>query len=348
MSSYMNLSGEQEERAMEIHKRAIVVDAHCDTIGSWMETPSMPTFGAPTRRAERRSLGKRSEEGAMDIPRMKEGGLDCQVFAVWTAPAFYDAPLKRAVQMIDAFYLEVEKNLDSIAMCMNYEQIMEGVKKGKIAAILSIEGGEPVQGGPGVLRILYRLGVRVLSFTHFPRNLIADGSGELRSKSGLTDIGAQLVEEMNRIGMIIDVSHINEPGFWDIIEMTKSPVIATHSNCKALCDVHRNLSDEQIEALAEKGGVMGMNYYRGFVEMDWNKANLDKLLDHIDHIVELVGPNHVGLGSDFDGGGGLPGLKDVTEIPNITRGLVAREYSDEEIEKILGGNFLNVFKRVLK
>jgi len=348
MSSYIKLSGEREETAMEIHRKAIVVDAHCDTIGSWMETPSMPIFGVPTRRAERRSLGKRSEEGAIDIPRMKEGGLDCQVFAVWTAPAFYNAPLKRAVQMIDAFYLEVEKNLDSIAVCINHEQIMEAVKKGKIAAILSIEGGEPVQGGPGVLRILYRLGVRVLSFTHFPRNLIADGSGELRSKSGLTDIGAQLVEEMNRIGMIIDVSHINEPGFWDIIEMTKSPVIATHSNCKALCDVHRNLSDEQIEALAEKGGVMGMNYYRGFVEMDSNKANLDKLLDHIDHTVQLVGPDYIGLGSDFDGGGGLPGLKDVTEIPNITRGLVARGYSDEDIEKILGDNFLNVFKRVLK
>ncbi len=343
-----DLSTEQEKRALEVHKRAVTVDAHCDTVGAWMEASSMPTLGATAQKTEKRSLGKRSEEGKIDIPRMIEGGLDCQVFAVWTAPQFYDSPLKRAISIIDTFYSEIDNNLQSIEFCTNYQQVIRASNQGKISAVLAIEGGEPVQGGPGVLRMLYKLGVRVLSFTHFPRNLIADGSGEMGSKGGLTTLGIQLLEEMNRIGMIIDVSHINEQGFWDIVNQSKSPIIATHSNSKAVCDMHRNLTDEQIRALADNGGVMGMNFYPGFIDKDPSKANLDKLLDHMDHIVKLVGPDHLGLGSDFDGGGGFSGLEDVTKIPNITRGLVSRGYSDDDIEKILGGNFLRVFKEVLK
>lgn len=335
-----NLNEEQEERAMKIHRKAIVADTHCDTISAWIG-------------AKPRPLGMRSDEGHIDIPRMKEGGLDCQVFAVYTAPAYYDAPLKQAMRMIDAFYSEMEINKESITFCTSHDQIIEAVENGRLAAILSIEGGEPVQGGPGILRMLYKLGVRILSFTHFPRNLIADGSGEMGSKSGLTTLGTRLVEEMNRIGMMLDVSHINEPGFWDIIERTKSPVIATHSNCKALCDHHRNLTDDQIRALADKGGVIHLSYCGGFIKQGVTRDNisevsLDNWLDHLDHAVKLVGPDHVGLGSDFDGGCGFPGLDNATKIPNITRGMVARGYSDDDIEKILGGNFLRVFKKVVK
>lgn len=335
-----NLSEEQEKRAMAIHRKAIVADTHCDTIGAWIRTPPRP-------------LGVRSDEGAIDIPRMKEGGLDCQVFAVYTAPAYYDAPLQRALRMVDIFYSEMEKNRGSITICTTHDQIIRAVEDGRLAAVLSIEGGEPVQGGSGIVRMLYKLGVRVLSFTHFPRNLIADGSGEMGSKSGLTTLGTQLVEEMNRMGMILDVSHINEPGFWDIIELTKSSVIATHSNCKALCDHHRNLTDDQMEALADKGGVMHLSYCGGFIKQgvtreSLNEVGLDDWLDHLDHAVKLVGPDHVGLGSDFDGGCGFPGLDDATKVPNITRGMVARGYSDEDIVKVLGDNFLRVFKEVVK
>lgn len=335
-----NLSEVQKERVMEVHRKAIVADTHCDTIGSWLGTSP-------------RSLGVRSNKGAIDIPRMKEGGLDCQVFAVYTAPTYYDSPLKRAIQMIDVFHSEMEKNQDSIVVCTSYDQIIESVENDKLAAVLAIEGGEPVQGGPGILRMLYKLDVRVLSFTHFPRNLIADGSGEMGSKSGLTTLGSQLVEEMNRLGMILDISHLNEPGFFDIVELSKDPFIATHSNCRALCDHHRNLTDDQIRALAEKGGVLHLSYCGGFIKKGVTRENLDEVslndwLDHLDYAINLVGPNHVGLGSDFDGGCGFPGLSDATMIPNITRGMVAREYSDEDIEKVLGGNFLRVFKKVIK
>lgn len=335
-----NLSKEQKERAIEVHRKAIVTDTHCDTIGSWLGISPRP-------------LGVRSDKGAIDIPRMKEGGLDCQVFAVYTAPTYYDSPLKRAMHMIDVFHSEMEKNQDNIVVCTSYDQIIESVENDKLAAVLAIEGGEPVQGGPGILRMLYKLDVRVLSFTHFPRNLIADGSGEMGSKSGLTTLGAQLVEEMNRLGMILDISHMNEAGFFDIVELTKDPIIATHSNCRALCDHHRNLTDDQIKALAEKGGVINLSYCGGFIKKGITSNNIHEVtlndwLDHLDYAINLVGPNYVGLGSDFDGGCGFPGLDDVTKIPNITQGMVARGYSDEDIEKVLGGNFLRVFKKVIK
>lgn len=336
----INLSEEQERSALEIHKKAIVVDTHCDTIGAWISKPPRP-------------LGIRSDEGAIDIPRMRDGGLDCQVFAVYTAPTYYDAPLKRALQMIDVFYSEMEKNHDNIEICTTYDQILETISNGKLAAVLSIEGGEPVQGGPSIVRMLYKLGVRMLSFTHFPRNLIADGSGEFGSRSGLTVLGSQLVEEMNRIGMILDVSHINEPGFWDIIEQTRNPIIASHSNCKALCDHHRNLTDDQILALADKGGILHLSYCGGFIKEGVtrdtiNQVSINDWLDHLDHAVKLVGSNHVGLGSDFDGGCGFPGLDDATKLPNVTRGMLARGYSEEDINNVLGGNFLRVFKGVVK
>jgi membrane dipeptidase len=316
-----------EERARRIHKTAIVVDAHCDTVCSWINIHN---------------------KGKDDISRMKEGGVNCQVFAIYTAPSFYDAPLKRAVQLIDSFYIEIENNRNNILLCTDYKQILLAEKQEKIAAILALEGGEPIQGGVSLLRTLYRLGVRIVSFTHFPRNLIADGSGEASSKSGLTFLGNKLVKEMNRIGMIIDISHINENGFWDVLKLTNKPVIASHSNCKVLCDVHRNLNDDQIKVLANNGGVIGVNYGIGFLDINPKKVNLDKLLDHVDHIVKLVGSDHVGFGSDFDGGAGFPGLEDVTKIPNVTRGLVNRGYSDKDIEKMLGGNFLRVFRKILK
>jgi membrane dipeptidase len=324
--NYTYLSKYDEEKAIRIHNNTFVVDAHCDTLCSWINT---------------------QDKGKDDITRMKKGGLNCQVFAIYTAPAFYDAPLKRAVQLIDSFYIEIENNRNDITLCTDYKQILLAEKQNKIAAILALEGGEPIQGGVRILRTLYRLGVRIVSFTHFPRNLIADGSGETNSKSGLTLLGTKLVKEMNQIGMIIDVSHINENGFWDVLKLTKQPVIASHSNCKALCDVHRNLNDEQIKALARNGGVIGVNYGIGFLDLNHKKVNLSKLLDHVEHIVKLVGSDHVGFGSDFDGGAGFPGLEDVTKIPNITRGLVQRGYSNKDIKKMLGGNFLRIFKNIL-
>jgi membrane dipeptidase len=254
--------------------------------------------------------------------------------------------------MLDVFFSEVEKNSDEIALATTHKEVIDVVEGGRIAAILSVEGGEALEGDIGVLRMLYKLGVRALTLTHFPRNELGDGSRD-DSGSQLTMFGGEVVEEMNRLGMIIDVSHLNERGFWDVIERTKRPVIASHSNCKAISKHHRNLIDEQIEALAEKRGVINLSYCGGFIKEGITRetiseVSLEDWLDHLDHVIDLVGPDYVGLGSDFDGGCGFPELNDITKVPRITRGLVARGYPDEEIKKILGGNNLRVFKDVLR
>lgn len=316
-----------------LHRRAVVVDAHVDTL---LEIAS-----------KKRTLGERSSIGHVDIPRLAEGGVDVQVFAIYIEPEYkLERSSKRVLQLVDLLYSEFEKNSDRISVVRNYSEIANVVEKGKIAGLISIEGGEAIEGDLGVLRSLYRLGVRAMGLTWNQRNQLADGVWESRSKGGLTNLGVQVVEEMNRLGMVVDVSHLSEAGFYDVANTTKSPIVASHSNCMALCDHPRNLTDDQIRALAERGGVMGMNFAPMFVDKE--KATLERVLDHIDHVNKLVGPNHVGLGSDFDGIEKTPiGLEDVTKIPGITEGLLYRGYSEDDILKILGGNFLGVFKSVI-
>lgn len=344
-----NLSEEEEDRALTIHHKAIVVDTHNDTIGNIMTGPASRSRDFSLKR----TLGERSDEGQIDIPRIKEGGVNCLIFAMCvTNPLYRGRRLRRLLQMIDVFYSEIEKNTDRIALATSYQEIIDVVNVGKIAAIISIEGGESLEGDIGVLRMLNKLGVRAMTLTHFPRNELGDGSRD-DSSSHLTDFGIAVVEEMNRLGMIVDVSHMNETGFWDVMEKTKSPVIASHSNCKVFSNHHRNLKDEQIDAIVKNGGVMNLSYCGGFIKQGITRENLgevslDDWLDHLDHVVDLVGTDHVGLGSDFDGGCGFPGIDDVTKVPNITRGLVSHGYSDEVIAKIIGGNNLRVFKKILK
>jgi membrane dipeptidase len=347
-----NLTPEQVERARRIHAQSIVVDTHNDTILSLIKAPPfVSSENEPI--SPRRSLGERSDFGQIDIPRIREGGVNCMFFAMYVSPQ-YTSRLLRLVQMLDAFQAEAEKNKDTLTVATSYKEIMKAVKEDKIVAVITVEGGEPLEGRIDSLRTIYRLGARSLTLTHFPRNELGDGSGA-DSGSHLTDFGREVVEEMNRLGMIVDISHLNETGFWDVIELTKAPILATHSNCKALCSHHRNLTDDQIKALAENGGVMNLSFCGGFIKdgvgfdtESVKKVKIEDWLDHLDHAVELVGTSHVGLGSDLDGGCGFPDLNDVTRFPYLTEGMVSRGYSDQDIEKILGGNDLRVFKRVLK
>jgi len=348
-----NLTKEQTDRARAIHAASLVVDTHNDTILHLIKSP--PFITSDTNPPEpRRTLGERSEHGQIDIPRIREGGVDCLLFAMYVSP-LYTARLRRLIQMLDAFTMEVERYPDMIAVATNHRQIMKTVKDGKIAAVITVEGGEPLEGSIETLRTIYRLGARSLTLTPFPRNELGDGSGA-DSGSHLTEFGGAVIQEMNRLGMLVDISHLNETGFWDVIELSKDPVVATHSNCKALCSHHRNLTDDQIKALAEKGGVMNLSFCAGFIKDGvgfgdpeaLKKVTVEDWLDHLDHAVELVGTSHVGVGSDLDGGCGFPGLDDVTKFPSLTEGLVSRGYSDEDIEKILGANDLRVFKKVLK
>jgi membrane dipeptidase len=322
-------------KAKQIHQKAIIVDAHCDTILKIMN--------------HKRSLEKKSTTGHLDIPRMKEGGINVQFFAVFIEEIYKpDRSLKRTLQLIDCFYEEIEKNQDDISLVINYNQIKEVNRTGKIAAILSIEGGEALEGDLGVLRVLYRLGVRLLTLTWNQRNRIADGMGESRTGSGLTEFGLKVIDEMNDLRMLIDVSHLSETGFWDVIKRSKTPIVVSHSNCYALCPHLRNLKDEQIKALADKDGVIGITFVPDFLTQEKRKTSVKDVVNHIDYLVEKVGVDYVGLGSDFDGTGDLPlGLEGVDKIPNLTEELLDRGYKEREIEKILGGNFLRVFRKVV-
>ena len=348
-----NLTPDYEKKAKSIHKNSIVVDTHNDTILHLIKSPPFTGDGKRSL-PPRRTLRERSKEGQIDIPRIIDGGVDVLLFAMYVSP-HYNARLRRLIQMLDAFQMELDANQDTIALATNYDDITNILQSKKIAAIISVEGGEPLEGEISSLRTCYRLGVRSLTLTHFPRNELGDGSGS-DSKSHLTEFGREVVTEMNRLGMLVDISHLNETGFWDVIELSKDPVLATHSNCKSICSHHRNLTDDQISALSDKGGVINLSFCASFIKEGTSfeapeaikKVSIDDWLDHLDHAVNLVGTNHVGVGSDFDGGCGFPGLDDITKFPDLTRGMLSRGYPESDIEKILGLNNMRVFKKVLK
>ncbi|MCL5676552.1 MAG: dipeptidase [Firmicutes bacterium] len=322
------------ERALSLHRRALVADTHADSI--------MAVVGGERR------LIERSDKGHIDFPRLAEGGIDLQVLACFIEAEYKpERALAQALRMIDAIHREVEASGGQVVLALSAGDAERAAEQGKQAVMISLEGGEPIGLDLAVLRSLYRLGVRLVGLTWNQRNAIADGVGELRSRGGLTTFGVELVKEMNRLGMLVDVSHLSEAGFWDVLEVSSQPVIASHSNARALCDHPRNLTDEQIKALAKNGGVIGMNFFRGFVDRQAERATLERVLDHIDHIANLVGPIHVGLGADFDGADPVVGLEDVTRVPAITAGLLQRGYKDEDVLAILGGNHLRLMRQVI-
>lgn len=320
--------------ARALHHDAVVFDAHIDTVMDWTDG--------------KRDFATRSEKGHVDLPRMREGGVDVQIFALFVPPEYHpDRSLPRLLQMLDAFFRELDRNAGDLALCTNAREIDAALAGGRIAAILSIEGAEPIGTDLARLRVLHRLGVRAMGLVWNGRNAVGDGIGEVRTNGGLTTFGVKVVEEMNRLGMIVDVSHLNEPGFWDVAAVSTKPFIASHSNCRALCDHPRNLTDDQIRELAKAGGVMGLNFHPGFIH-ESGRATLDQLLDHAEHVLQLVGPDHLGLGTDYDGISTTPeGLDDVSRLPRFTEGLLARGYDETTVRKVLGGNFLRVVREVL-
>ncbi len=305
---------------------AIIVDAHCDTLSALGEQ-------------------KLSQNGGhLDIERMQKGGVTVQFFAVFISPEHKGRELELALEQIDTFYRELE-DAPTVKPVCSVRRLENCIQEGMQAAVLAVEGGEVLCGNIAVLRVLYRLGVRCLTLTWNNRNRLADGVGETGSNGGLTDFGRQVVREMNKLGMLIDVSHLSERGFWDVLEVSEKPVIASHSNARAVCNHPRNLTDSQIKALAGKGGVMGITFVPQFV--DPGNPSLSRLLDHVDHIVHLAGTDCLGFGSDFDGiDKTILGLEDVSKYPSLYRGLLNRGYCDEDVEKLLGKNFLRVINRV--
>jgi membrane dipeptidase len=335
-----------DEYPQRLHEQAVVVDTHCDTLKCLLQQFTKPRDSMWQDRSKV-GFGKRSKLGHIDLPRLKDGGVDLQVFAISSerdpTPAY---PLRTAMEMVEAFYTECEKYPKLVTPVTSYAEIMQAKEEGKIAAMLSIEGADVIEGRIGMLRVYHRLGVRMVGLVHSLRNLLADGVADNRTKGGLSRMGVEVVEELNRLDMIVDVSHLSDAGFWDVLEASKDPVVASHSNARAVCAHPRNMTDDMIKALAEKGGVMGMNFAPDFVHK--TNPRVSTLVDHIDHIVDLVGPEHVGLGSDFDGIPATPaGLEDASKMPTITEELVKREYSEEYIRLIIGGNHLRLIKQVV-
>ena len=318
-----------------LHRSAIVFDGHCDTLLSVLE--------------ERRPLIERSDKGHGDLPRFKAGGVTAQIFAHFAKPAALGgtAPTWQALRLLDVFCEALERSPELI-LATRAADVRRAKAEGRLAGVIGLEGAEALRGDLAILRMLYRMGLRNLGLTWSLRNEAGDGVAEARTGGGLTEFGVQVVREANRLGLMLDVAHLAPAGVRDVLALSEAPVIDSHANARALCDHPRNLSDDQLEALAAKGGVVGVVFVPAFIAPDRQAQTLERLLDHIDHIVQVAGVDHVGLGSDFDGFDDTPpaGLEDVTCFPAITAGLLARGYSEEAVRKILGGNFLRVFEQV--
>lgn len=307
------------------------IDAHCDTLLKVKEGNSLYDLDGIAHLDFKRALNN----------------INLQVFAAYIGTSFKPfQSLQRGLALIETFHQEIEKYPSLIKLVRSKKDLRTIKRKEILHTLLAVEGGEILCGDILLLHMLFRLGVRSIGLTWNQRNEIADGCWETRSKGGLTSFGVRVVEEMNKIGMVIDLSHMSPAGFWDVLEHTKSPVMVSHANCQKICSHRRNLDDGQIEALSQNNGVLGITFTRDFLGS--GDITIDDVIRHIDYAVSLVGPDFVGLGSDFDGTDSLPeGLEDATKLYLIGEGLAKRGYHRLDIEKIMGENFLRLFTAVL-
>jgi membrane dipeptidase len=326
--------------AQALHKQSIVIDGHCDTLlGLQMREGGLPPY---LKHME-------EDKGHIDLERLGQGGITAQNFACYVRPQHLPSQaVRETLRLIDLFYRFQAEHADALCLATGAGDIERAKTEGKVAAILSLEGAEGLEGDLGVLRMMFQLGVRWMGLTWSNRNQAADGVYEARTGGGLTEFGVRLVQEMNRLGMVVDIAHLAPAGVRDVFEISQAPVVASHANAHALCPVPRNLTDEQLVHVAAAGGVVGAVYVPSFITDGEEPATIDTLLDHIDHMVKVAGLDHVGLGSDFDGFYGTPpvGLEDVSCVPNITAKLLERGYSSEDVQKILGQNWLRVLRQV--
>ncbi len=369
------------QRAGRIHHTAIVIDTHTDTT---------PNFENPEW-----DFAQRHTEGHVDIPRLRAGGYDAVFWAIYMGKTPGDGKaIKTALRRIDSVHEIVRRYPQDLVLATRVRDVKIAPRDGKIACLMGIEGGHIIENDLGALRMFYNLGVRYMTLTHSFNIDWADSSGTgetiVAEHDGLTDFGRDVVREMNRIGMMVDVSHVADATFWDVIETTNAPIIASHSSCRALADHPRNMSDDMIRALAENGGVIQINFYPGYIDparvallaklrpefdriakefanepMKLTAARRDLfkraiadaggpspahwVVDHIEHVIKLVGDDYVGLGADWDGVPEMPqGLEDVSKVKYISEELVRRGYGERTIKKVMGGNLLRVMRKVEK
>jgi len=323
------------EPARRLHRDAIIFDGHCDTLLDIL--------------AGERAFDKDEGQGQLDLPRLRAGGVTAQIFAAFVEPARrHDAP-GQTLRVIETMYGILDTWPADITLARSAGDIRRAKAEGKIAAVLGMEGAEGVRTDLTLLRAFCRLGVRNITLTHNDRNLVADGVGEGRTAGGLTEFGVKMVQEMRRLGIMVDVAHLAPAGVAQVFEIYDGPVVVSHGNAKAVCNHRRNLTDAQLEQLARSGGVIGVTFVPSFIAPNREDATLERLLDHVDHIVKVAGIDHVGLGSDWDGIGDplsptFP--QHVGDTPAITAGLLRRGYSEADVRKFLGENWMRVFQQV--
>lgn len=367
---------EPSAHARELHTRSLVWDAHMDSL---------------LRALAGEDLGVRTE-GQADLVRWREGGVDVQVFAVWVDTVYgRHHAARRALQQIDAFHLLLERNPDRVGLARSAADIARLRARGQLAAILAIEGGLAIQDDLALLRTYHRLGATTMTLTHSASLAWADSSTDAPACGGLSTFGREVIREMNRLRMLVDVSHVSDDCIRAVLETSDAPIIASHSSCKAISNHPRNLSDEMLRLIADAGGVVGINFYSQFLDQDYNdemgrrsvdllamlnnpppidpdaldayaderirtfwsvrlpRPPFERILEHIDHVVQVAGIDHVGIGSDLDSGP-VPtpvGLDSVSDYPRITEGLLRRGYGEADIQKVLGENFLRVYAQAV-
>jgi membrane dipeptidase len=361
--------------ARRIHFSSLVFDTHTDT-------PQRFLF-------DRFDLDRRDSEGSVDIPRMREGGIGAIFFALWVPVGITGpAATRRAFDLLHATEEQVRLHANELALATSCEEIRTAREQNKIAVLLAVEGGHAMDDDLRVLREFAARGIRYMTLTHVAATSWADSSNQPPRHHGLTEFGKQVVREMNRLGMIVDISHVSDEAFRDVLEVSRAPVIASHSCCRAICNAPRNLSDAMIKDLAGRGGVIQIAFHNGFLSQEYADASKalftesarqereaeqafgenearkliagqhfndemiqagklpgvswEKIVEHVHHAVRVVGPDHVGLGSDFDGAFMPEGMEDSSKFPRISEGLLRKGYSNSDIRKILGENTLRV------
>jgi membrane dipeptidase len=376
------------QRALAIHRRAIIVDGHND----------IPTIMVD----ENYDLGTPSAgKYHTDLQRLKQSGLTGEFFSIyvdrqyatpeWIAKNYIveGGSARRALDLIDMTYRMVEKYPKDLMLATSTADIRRAKREGKVGVLMGIEGGHAIENSLSALREFYRLGVRYMTLTHNNTNEWADACCDEAKHNGLTEFGKEVVREMNRLGMFADISHVSDKTMSDVLDVSKAPVIASHSSARVFSNHRRNIPDELLKRIGQQGGVVMVNFYTVFLDERVRQASLERdarlkpqrdalavqykddpkrlaeelkkledanplptvginvLVDHIDHIAKVAGIDHVGLGSDFDGGVTLPeGIRGVEDLPNITYELLRRGYSEQDILKILGGNFMRAFAEV--
>ena len=370
--------------AAELHASALIIDTHADTPQRFVDEHW--NFSDP--------LGT----GMLNLESARQGNLAAEFLAIWVEPtAWHGRFAYRTLQLIDATLEQIRKHPREMRLGLTPADIVKAHKDGVFCALMGIEGGHSIEADLGLLRLYHQLGVRYMTLTWSNSNEWADSSGDTPIHNGLTLFGRSVIREMNRLGMMVDVSHVSDKTFWDVLQTTRAPIIASHSSARALTSAPRNLTDEQLRAVATNNGVVMVNFYPSFIDENWRMAwsatseqrkplydaaaapylergepvpygaslavdrqffaehlrahmplaPFSSLIDHIDHVAQVAGIDHVGLGSDFDGFAILPAsINSAAALQKITAALVERGYTAEQLKKLLGGNLLRVFAEV--